>query len=109
MTQHIPEPDWKILRTIKPQALERFCERVTIEIEKINTDPTTRFHQKYLAIYSLIHEQDKDLAFIFNNLHRSNAIIRLIAMRSHKLLTEAEFSQFSQETRESIDRALEDF
>jgi hypothetical protein len=109
MTQNIPEFDWRVLRTIKTQAIERFCQRITIDIEKINTDPTITFHQKYLAIYSLIHEQDKDLAFIFNDLCRSNANIRLIAMRSHKLLTEAEFSQFSQETRESIDRALEDF
>jgi hypothetical protein len=109
MTQNIPEPDWKILQSIKPQALERFCEKVTLDIEKINTDPTTSFHQKYLAIYSLINEQDKDLAFIFNDLCRSNTIVRLIAMRSHKLLTEAEFGQFSQETRESISQALEDF
>jgi hypothetical protein len=107
MAQNIPESDWKILQSVKTQAIERFCERVTLDIEKINTDRTTSFHQKYLAIYSLIHQQDKDLAFIFNDLRRSNAIVRLIAMRSHKLLTEAEFSQFSQETRESIDRALE--
>jgi hypothetical protein len=87
MTQNIPESDWRVLRSIKTQAIERFCQRITIDIEKINTDPTITFHQKYLAIYSLIHEQDKDLAFIFNDLCRSNANIRLIAMRSHKLPT----------------------
>jgi adenine-specific DNA methylase len=108
MAQNIPESDWKILRDVKTQVLERFCEQVLAEIEQVKTDRNTSFHQKYLAIYTLIQEHDADLAFIFNDLRRSTAFQRIMAMRSHKLLTETEFSRFSQETRTSIDRLLSD-
>jgi hypothetical protein len=29
------EPDWKVLRRVHPLALERFCERVSAEIDRV--------------------------------------------------------------------------
>src|SRR5437763_151822 len=31
----IKEPDWKVLRRVHPLALERFCERVLAEIDRV--------------------------------------------------------------------------
>ena len=44
----------------------------------------------------------KEIADIFNGFSRSTAFLRLAAMKSRGLLTEDEFSRFSQETREVI-------
>jgi hypothetical protein len=100
--RQIKESDWKILRQLKTEALEHFCKRVLLEIEQINTDSTKSFHQKYLDVYELIHRRDKELALTFDDLKRSTALIQLMAMKSRNLLTEDEFSQFSQETQDIV-------
>ncbi len=42
------------------------------------------------------------MANAFNDLRRSTALMRLIALKSHELLTEEEFFRFSGETRETV-------
>jgi hypothetical protein len=105
--RQIKESDWKILRQLASEALERFCKRVLAEIEQINTDSTKNSHQKYLSIYEIIPERDKELALLFDDLRRSTALIQLMGMRVRKLLTEDEFSRFSQETQDIIAQMLE--
>ena len=100
--REIKESDWKILRQLQPQALERLCREILLEIETINADTGNTFHQRYLSIYETVQRRDKEIAHIFNGLGRSTALIKLAAMRSHGLLTEDEFSRFSQETRDVI-------
>ena len=38
MSQEISESEWKILRELKPIALDRFCQRVLAEVDRITTD-----------------------------------------------------------------------
>ena len=35
MPRFIAEADWKVLRRVHPLALERYCERVLAEIERV--------------------------------------------------------------------------
>jgi hypothetical protein len=102
MMREIKESDWKILRQLHTQALERFCKQVLLEVERINSDSTKSFHQKYLAIYEIMQQSNKEMAQIFDDLRRSTALIQLAAMKSRDLLTEDEFSQFSQETQNVV-------
>jgi hypothetical protein len=95
----IQEPDWKILRQLSPIALDRLCKRILSEIEQINSDTTKSSHQKYLNIYEIIHQRDKEMALLFDDLRRSNALIHLLALKTRDLLTEEEFSRFSQEAQ----------
>jgi hypothetical protein len=96
------ESDWKTLRRLQPLALERFCKRVLDEIEGIRNDGAQSFHQRYLDVYRIVEERDRQVARIFNDLRRSNAIHKLALMRSSGLLEESEFASFSEETRASI-------
>jgi len=100
--RQIKESDWKILSQLKPQALERLCKEILLEIETINADTGNTFHQRYLSIYETVQRRDKDIVLIFDGLARSTAFIKLAAMKSRSLLTEDEFSRFSQETRDVI-------
>jgi hypothetical protein len=34
--REIKEPDWKVLQRVHPLALERFCERVLDEIDRLS-------------------------------------------------------------------------
>lgn len=101
MPRDIAEPDWKLLRKLKPLALERLCQRILDEIGVALTDSKSP-HERYLAVYSLVQKRDKDVAIAFNDLRRSTALLCLGAMRSLDLISDEEFAGFSAATRDTI-------
>lgn len=103
---HIRESDWKVLRRLKPVALDRFCERTLAECVEVATGGGDSAHERYLALYRLVHERDKELARAFNDLRRSTAINALIAMTNLDLLTASELAEFSGETRDIVQGVL---
>ncbi len=100
--REIKESDWKLLRRTHELALERYCGRVLDESERLHSDTTRSAHERYVAIYQLFHQRDKELANLFNDLRRSNALWQLAAIKGHGLLTGEEFAQFSEETQNLI-------
>ncbi|TVP68436.1 MAG: peptide ABC transporter substrate-binding protein [Leptolyngbya sp. LCM1.Bin17] len=91
----MPEADWKRFRQVRESALERLCQRVLEECQAISADPSRSAYDRYLAIYELIHERDRDIANGFNNPRRSTAVIQLSILRSLDLVTPEEVAQFS--------------
>jgi len=102
----IKESDWKILRQLDSVALERICKQILLELEQINADNSKSAYQRYLNIFDLVQQRDKEVARIFDDLRRSTALLKLAAMRSRGLLTEEEFSRFSDETQGAVDLFL---
>lgn len=102
-----PESDWKKFRVVRERALERFCERVLANAGACIQSPGETAHERYLRLFKLLREEDKDLAFMFDYLSRSKAWLQLVAMYVRKLVTEDEFAQFSEPTRESIRSSIE--
>jgi hypothetical protein len=105
----IKESDWKLFKPLREIALERFCERVLDEISRISSDGSKSKHERYLAIYRLVRERDKEIDPIFDHLRRSTAVQQLCAFRSHDLVIEQELRQFSPELRKSVEDILEIF
>jgi hypothetical protein len=103
MSPHnLKESDWRTLRRLQPLALERLCKRVLDEIESVRNDSGRTFHQRYLDIYRIVEQHDREIAAIFNDVRRSNAMLKLALMRSSGLLEEPELASFSEETRAVI-------
>ena len=102
MSREISEPDWKVFRRLREIALERFCQRVLSEITCVAADTSKSAHERYLAVFKLITQRDEHLASAFDNPRRSAALLQLLCIQSHKLLTDDEMSQFSAETREAV-------
>ena len=100
--REINEPDWKVLRRAHPLALERFCERVLAEIDRVSHDGATSHHARYLQIFRILQQRDREMARLFDNPRRSHALTMLAQIRSQGLLTEDEFSSLSPETRGAI-------
>ena len=105
--REIKESDWKILRQLHSAALERFCERILLEIHQMHSDSTKSFYQRYLDVYAAMRRRDKEVAVTFDDLRRSTALQQLTAMKVRDLLTEEEFSRFSQETQDLVALLLE--
>jgi hypothetical protein len=106
MRDQVAEADWKIFRKLREVALERFCERVLSEIDRIRADAGKSHHERYLRTYRLIHRRDKELARAFNNPRRSAMFFQLVALRDQGLLDEKEYLRFSEDIRRSIDHFL---
>ncbi len=98
------ESDWKVFRGLKDTLLERFCQLTLASAEQIIHDRGKSAHARYLALFSLIEKNDKALSLAFDGVSRSNALGRLAFMRAGGLFTDEEFSRFSSETQEQIDR-----
>jgi hypothetical protein len=98
----ISEPDWKLCRQLHPVALERFCRRVLSDIEGLAEDSAKTSHERYLAIYRLMQQRDRELAGIFDDQRRSTAIEKLARMHVLGLVTDDEMAHFSADSREVI-------
>lgn len=108
MDGDLPESDWKIVRKLHDLALERFCQRVLADIERINSVTTQKARTRYLEIFKLIEAQDKEIEWIFNDLCRSNAMEHLCALRTRGLLAETEFALLSREIQDQVKSFLDD-
>jgi|SRR5579862_6709320 len=106
MSQQIPESDWKVLRELEPVLLERFCKRALAYITEAANDSAQTRHQGFLQIFQLTQKQNNDLALAFDDIRRSNALPKLMAMRSLGLLTDEEFMRFRPDTRSLIDESV---
>lgn len=101
MSPEFPERDWQLLGKLKPLALERLCQRGLDAIAVIMAGSQSS-HDRYLAIYALVQQHDEEIARAFDDLRRSNALLRLSAMRSLNLIFDEELSRFSEETQARI-------
>src|SRR5258708_35064984 len=99
MTTTIPESDWKIFRQLHPVAVDRYCQKVLHDMERIAADSKKTPHQRYLAIYKLIERRDRDMSRAFDELRRSTALTQLAIIYSYGVVTEDEIMRFTPETR----------
>ncbi len=104
----IRESDWMAFKPLRQQALERFCGRVLDEVARIGSDQTKSTHERYIAIYQLTRERDREIEQIFDTLRRSTAIVQIYLLRVHGLLTDEEVRQFSPEIVDKVEYFLQD-
>ncbi len=102
-----PERDWKQIKKIKEDVLALVCENIFQRTESISEKRCGREHEAYLEFWKVIQEEDDIVAEMFNDLKRSNAVIKLSNWRVHGYLSDEDLSKFSQETQNSIERLCE--
>jgi hypothetical protein len=102
VSREIPESDWRILRRLHSNALERFCQQSLVEIQRLasNTDEPCR--DRYIQISNLVRDRNREMAHALDDMHRSQAIQRIACIYSLGLLTEEEFNLFSPGTRDAV-------
>lgn len=98
----IPEAGWKIFKTVRSAALERFSQRILDECQEICRNQTLTAHERYGKLYGIIQQRDTEMAEAFDHFRRSTALLRLRIMWQHELIRSEEMSQFSQETQSIV-------
>ena len=103
MSSHIPESDWRRFREVHTKLLERYCSGILEEVAAASQSADGSAHDRYLKVYKLIQERDKQMANAFDDFRRSTAVMQLGIMRRMKLLTDEELDLFSEETRTRVE------
>lgn len=106
MNDRIKESDWKIFKELRPLALQRYCERVIGDVDKIIHDTEGDAHERYIEMYKIVHDGDKKLANMFDGFSRSKALDQLVMYYSNDLLSDEEIAELSDKTQERIHAIL---
>ena len=102
MAQEVPESDWRIFRTLRERALERFAEQILGELATLCSDGSRGAHERYLEVHRLLRDRDRAMAAAFDHLSRSRMLLQLAAMRSLGLVDPGDLEGMSQGTQERI-------
>lgn len=102
MSGEIEESDWKVFRKLRVPALERFCQQILDEVRQISDDPDRGAHERYLAVYDLIRRRSRQIADAFDDPRRSATFRQILAIQSHRLLTDEELGRFSPELGDRV-------
>ena len=97
------ESDWKIFKQIKENAIELFCGQALEEFEEVITNKNEHVHNRYLLLYKLVQNRDKQMQLLFDGNSRSKAPLQLLAIRGEGLADENLLSKLSEEFLESTD------
>ena len=103
MNQHIPEKDWKKLRALKETALNIACERIFNKVNALIESRGSQSHKYYLKLWKVMKEEDEEISLMFDDLRRSNAIIKLARWKRNGILSDEDFEALTEETQKRID------
>ena len=79
------ESDWQIFKEIKKKAIEAYCTQSLEEFAEIIEDESEHVHNRFLLIYKLAKNRDKQMNLIFDYDSRSKASIQLLLIRGEGL------------------------
>jgi len=99
----ISEADWKTFKRLRERALERFSQRILDESQSICSDPSTSAHARYVQLYQLLQQRDRELASAFDDLRRSTAALCFRQMRHLGLVTDEELTELSPQFQARIE------
>jgi hypothetical protein len=99
----ILEADWRHFRRLHPVALDRYCRRVLDEAAARTAAEGQTAHERYLALYQLVRDRNREMAEVFDDVRRSTARIQLLRIRALGLVTPEELAGFSADLRTWLD------
>jgi hypothetical protein len=103
----IKESDWKLLRELTPVAIARLCKRILAEVSRTCAPESEPYHDRFCKAHSIMESGNYELGIAFDNLRRSNALLRLTIMKGRGLITDEEFAKFSEETQQRVSVGIE--
>jgi len=96
------ESEWKKFKKLKEKCLERYCSTVLEEARELCNLFDKSNHARYIDLYQLMRNRDKELGRSFDGLSRSKAHGQLMMMYRMGLVEENELDVFEPETKDHI-------
>ena len=104
MRNELSKSDWKHFKAIREVALERLCARILDNVCETASDKTKTSHERFLAVYQLVNDSNRDVARGFDFLSRSRMFLQLVSMQQMNLIEQTGVEGFSEEVRQQLAR-----
>jgi hypothetical protein len=65
------ESNWKVFNELKYKAIEKYCTLVLGESQDVILDQKNHVHNRYLLLYKLLQNRNKQMAILFDGHSRS--------------------------------------
>ena len=98
----IPEKDWKLLRAMQEAKLNEACADMLSVVGEVIAGKSNENHEAYLEVWEKVQSGNTEISVMFDDLRRSNAVLKLATWKRNGLLTESELNEFTEETQSSI-------
>jgi hypothetical protein len=103
------ESDWKVFIKLKDKAIEKYCTLVLGESQKVILDKKNDVHNRYLLLYTLLQNRNKQMSILFDGHSRSKARIQLMLIRREGLVDEVLLAKLSDKLRNETDPEKHDW
>lgn len=107
MGREVPEADRKEFRKLREVALEKLSGQILDDVVRVCTDRSVSAHHRYLEVWRLLRNRDRDMAEAFDYISRSRMIQHLAAMRALGLLAVDDVERMSHDTQERVRLLME--
>ena len=101
--RNIPESDWKKIRDMKNQVLSISCNTIFEKIDQISCKRKDKEHESYLKLWKLLNKEDTKISIMFDDLKRSNAVMKLAIWKHNGLISDEKMAEFTNETQQSVE------
>ena len=98
------ESDWKKFKVLKTKCLERFCSDILEHSKSICEAQAGDAHARYCEMFQYIRDRDKEIAYTFDGLSRSQAEIQLLKMYQLNLYELSALDGFDSDIKDSVTR-----
>jgi len=107
MLNSINESDWKYLKKLYSDLLERACSQINLEATFLlkNTGNKNQY-QIYNYIYEHYHENDQIISDCFDDHKRSTAKIKILNLVKYNIITDSELNGFSDDIIELVKKMI---
>ncbi|WPL18755.1 hypothetical protein Thiowin_03845 [Thiorhodovibrio winogradskyi] len=99
MSSPIPESDWKLFKTVREQAFNRFTTKVLEDCRALCDHDGRPPAERFDALSRLTRQRDKDIGRLFGHSSRSSATLALMVLRAEGLVDDQDVARFSPETQ----------
>ena len=88
---------------MKNHILSISCNNIFEKIDQISCKRKDKEHESYLKLWKLLNKEDREISIMFDDLKRSNAVMKLASWKRNGLISEEKMAEFTNETQQSIE------
>ena len=102
----IPEKDWKKLRSMQKELLDKACGVALSSIRSLIDEREGGNHKTFSNLWNVIKKEDKKIGLMFDDMKRSEAMLKIAFMFKSKIIDENILKEFCAETQKHVKNLL---
>ncbi len=102
----ILEKDWKNLRSMQENLLDKACGIALANIRSLIDERQGGNHKTFFDLRDAIKSEDRKIGNMFDGMKRSEAMLKIAFMYKYKIIDEDILKEFGEETQKFVKNLL---